>query len=93
MFSRFQVPVDKDRSNQFYILSWHAKSAFARLGWKLWYHLYFGWKMLDNFSSQDARMAEITDYRASERLTPSDVFMANWRRFVLENARGLKEQS
>ncbi len=90
-YTRYEVPVDENNTNNFFFISWRGKTAWQRFFWPLYFHLYFNWKMTSNFSGQDAVMAEMTDYAAPERLSPTDLFLREWRRFVLDNARGLKK--
>jgi len=87
MFTRFEVPMDAGRTNNFYFIAVRRGNALNRLFWRSYFLLYYRWKMIENFSAQDAHMAEITDYAAPERLTPTDRFPREWRRFVLECAR------
>jgi len=79
--------MDAGRTNNFYFIAVRRGNALNRLFWRSYFLLYYRWKMIENFSAQDAHMAEITDYAAPERLTPTDRFPREWRRFVLECAR------
>ena len=87
MFTRFEVPMDAQRTNNFYFVAIRKRGLLNQLFWKAYFHVYFSWKTVINFSAQDAHMAEITDYSAPERLTASDRFARDWRRFVVECAR------
>jgi len=92
MFTRFEVPVDEGHTNNFYFLAARRKNLASELFWKAYINLYYRWKMVSNFSRQDGSMAAITDYTTPERLSPSDRFPREWRRFVIECARKPKEQ-
>jgi len=87
IFTRFEVPVDEGHTNNFYFITVRRLSLMNELFWRGYIALYYRWKMVSNFSSQDGRMAEITDYTTPERLTPSDKFPHEWRRLVVECAR------
>lgn len=87
MFTRFEVPIDAQRTNNFYFIAVRRGNALNQLFWQVYFQVYFRWKTVVNFSAQDAHMAEITDYDAPERLTPSDKFPREWRRFVVDCAR------
>jgi phenylpropionate dioxygenase-like ring-hydroxylating dioxygenase large terminal subunit len=91
-YCRYQVPIDENRTNNFFFVCWRGDNAWQRFFWPLYFHLYFGWKMVQNFSAQDAVMAEITDYTAPERMSQSDLFPREWRRFVVEHGRDFHRQ-
>ena len=57
------------------------------------FKLYFRWKMTQNFAGQDALVTEISDYAAPERLSPTDLFLREWRRFVLEYGRDFRRRA
>ncbi len=86
-FTRFEVPVDEGHTNNFYFIAVRRLNLLNQLFWRAYITLYYRWKMVSNFSSQDGLMAEITDYTTPERLTPSDRFPHEWRRLVVECAR------
>ena len=87
MFTRFEVPMDENRTNNFYFIAVRKGSLLNQLFWSTYITGYYLWKAISNFSSQDGHMAEITDYTTPERLSPSDKFPREWRRFVLECGR------
>jgi len=89
-YTRYQVPIDEKTTNNYFFCAWRGDTAWQRFFWPLYFRLFFGWKMIRNFSSQDGEMAAITDYSAPERLSQSDLFPREWRRFVVEHARDLK---
>lgn len=89
-YTRYQVPVDENKTNNYFFISWRGDTAWQRLFWPLYFHVWFNWKMTKNFSGQDAVMAEITDYSAPERMSPTDLFPREWRRFVLDYGRDFK---
>lgn len=91
-YCRYQVPIDEHSTNNYFFCSWRGDTAWQRFFWPLYFHLFFRWKMIMNFSAQDGLMAEITDYSAPERMSPSDLFPREWRRFVLEYGRDFKKQ-
>ena len=92
IFTRYEVPVDANTTNNYFFCTWRGHNAWQRFFWPIYFKLYFKWKMIDNFSTQDAVMAEITDYTAPERMSPTDIFPREWRRFVLEYGRDFKRQ-
>ena len=49
--------------------------------------------MTQNFAGQDALVTEISDYAAPERLSPTDLFLREWRRFVLEYGRDFRRRA
>jgi phenylpropionate dioxygenase-like ring-hydroxylating dioxygenase large terminal subunit len=87
MFTRFQVPIDEGRTNNFYFLAVRRRNLLNQLFWKAYVNIYYRWKVVGNFSTQDGAMAEIVDYTTPERLSPTDKFPLEWRRFVVECAR------
>ena len=89
---RYQVPIDENRTNNFFFITWRGHNAWQRFFWPLYFKMYFKWKTAINFSAQDQVMAEITDYAAPERLSPSDLFPREWRRFVVEYGRDFRRQ-
>jgi hypothetical protein len=89
-FTRFEVPIDEGHTNNFYFLAVRRLNLLNQLFWRAYIAIYYRWKMVSNFSSQDGLMAEITDYTTPERLSPSDRFPHEWRRFVVECARAPK---
>lgn len=91
-YTRYQTPIDEKTTNNFFFCSWRGHTAWQRFFWPLYFHLFFRWKMIINFSAQDALMAEITDYSAPERMSQSDLFPREWRRFVVEYGRDFKRQ-
>ncbi len=91
-YCRYQVPIDENKTNNFFFCSFRGDTWWKRIFWPLYFKLYFGWKMVINFSAQDQVMAEITDYAAPERLSPTDLFPREWRRFVLNYGRDFKRQ-
>jgi hypothetical protein len=92
MFTRFEVPIDKGHTNNFYFLAVRRGNLLNELFWKAYINIYYRWKVVSNFSSQDGSMAEITDYTTPERLSSTDKFPREWRRFVVECARTPVEQ-
>ena len=92
-YCRYQVPVNEHKTNNFFFLSFRGDTWWKRIFWPLYFRSYFGWKMVMNFSAQDAVMAEITDYTAPERMSPSDLFPREWRRFVVEYGRDFRRQN
>jgi hypothetical protein len=91
-FTRFEVPIDEGHTNNFYVLAVRRLNLLNELFWRAYIGIYYRWKMVDNFSSQDAVMAEIVDYTTPERLSPTDKFPNEWRRFVVECARTPKDR-
>lgn len=91
-FTRFEVPIDEGHTNNFYFLAVRRLNLLNELFWRAYIGIYYRWKMVDNFSSQDAVMAEIVDYTTPERLSPTDKFPNEWRRFVVECARTPKDR-
>lgn len=89
MFTRFEVPIDEHRTNNFYFFAVRRRGALNTLFWKTYFRVWLRWNMIMNFSEQDARMAEITDYDAPERLAPTDRFLREWRRLIVDCGRRL----
>lgn len=87
MFTRYEVPIDENQTNNFYFFAVRRRGPLNTLFWKAYFALYFRWKMIVNFSEQDAQMAAITDYSAPERLTGTDKFLREWRRLIIDCAR------
>ncbi len=87
MFTRFEVPIDENRTNNFYFIAVRKGSELNQLLWRAYFHLYYRWKTVSNFSGQDGHLAEITDYAAPERQSTTDRFLREWRRFVVDCAR------
>lgn len=87
MFTRFEVPIDEHRTNNFYFISVRKGGILNQAFWHAYMKGYYLWKTVSNFSAQDGHMAQITDYAAPERLSASDKFPREWRRFVVDYAR------
>ncbi len=92
MFTRFEVPIDEGHTNNFYFLAVRKKGLVNELLWRAYINVFYRWKMVTNFSSQDGAMAEITDYTTPERLSQTDKIPREWRRMVVECGRKPLEQ-
>ena len=93
MFTRFEVPVSEHRTNNYYFIAVRKGGLINQLFWRAYMRSYYLWKAIEDFSAEDGLMAEITDYTTPERLSATDRFPRDWRRFVLECARQPKRRS
>ena len=88
MYTRVNIPIDKDNTRQIY---WHYTSAnnwVTRLREKLIFHVWHRWAMYSDFSVQDFRASGPQLYNTPEYLSSTDARLIMWRR-LLTRARGL----
>ncbi len=89
VFTRWVVPVDKDRTRLFYFHAAKPANWLGRAYERAHFALFRNWMMNKNFSEQDARGAIEAYYDTPENLAPSDIQTVAWRKFLL-TARGME---
>lgn len=86
IYTRWSVPIDANRTRQFYFHAAKRKHALGRLYERLHFRFIHNWLVNQNFSEQDAEGCIHAYYDTPEHLAPTDLQTVAWRKFVVEAA-------
>lgn len=89
MFTRTVVPIDGEKSRIFYYNTVRGASRWKKIYEFVKFHVWQIPLLYRNFSSQDAEATTKQYYNTPEKLWGSDRFPLEWRRCVINNARGV----
>lgn len=85
MFVRYMVPIDDTHCRAF-LFSTRRVSGFRAIGYRLYYHLWASWSLLNLFIGQDTVVFAAQDYDAPEQLAAADTGIVKWRRIIANHA-------
>lgn len=85
MFVRWMVPISGDRVRAFLFSTRHAPG-LQSITYRLYYHLWASWSLLNLFIGQDRVVFKHQDYSSPETLSLTDIGMVKWRRLILAAA-------
>jgi phenylpropionate dioxygenase-like ring-hydroxylating dioxygenase large terminal subunit len=86
IFTRWAVPIDAQRTRQFYFHATKPANALGRLYERLHFRFIHNWLVNQNFSEQDAEGCIYARYDTPENLAPTDMQTVAWRRLLVEAA-------
>jgi phenylpropionate dioxygenase-like ring-hydroxylating dioxygenase large terminal subunit len=90
MFTRVCVPIADSETRVMYYHSVRRHTAFGRITWAIYYHLFHEWAMCTNFSMQDYGVMGPQRYDTPEKLSGTDAELIAWRKMML-GARGMPD--
>jgi hypothetical protein len=85
MFIRYMVPIDENSCRAFLFSTRRVKGIRA-LSYRIYYHLWASWSLLNLFIGQDSVVFAAQDYDAPERLSAPDNGVIKWRRILVNFA-------